>query len=425
MPGKLITELVPLEQLQQVQDQFAMAMGLAAILVDYRGKPVTSASGFTDFCSSMRADDKRRADCMSCDAHGGLQGAMRAGPHIYLCHAGLVDFSIPLLVGEDYLGAMMCGQVRLPTDETHSLPTVAVYGPTTLSDDLRRQRDAVPVMSISRVRAAADTLNALMKGLISSATSAGEASPTPLRAEVRPVPPRSSRIETSSRRLDVVALRRAFNDDDLPRAVAIVRQQLDRLFKPEDGPQQKRIGRDLLHESADGIWAIAQELDADAAAEVSRRINQERSRSRTHVTRYEAEEHLLGLLFCMHASLEHSQGRRARTLNDLINHIERNPVAFLTLQQAAEFMNLSQHHLSRTFKAQTGRTFIDYVTSKRIARAKYLLLYSDQPVLRIAADLRFRPANYFSRSFKAYIGLTPSEFRRGHTETPESVEDSA
>ena len=49
MPGQLITDLIPLERLQEVQDQFTTAMGMAAILVDYRGKPVTSASGFTDF----------------------------------------------------------------------------------------------------------------------------------------------------------------------------------------------------------------------------------------------------------------------------------------------------------------------------------------------------------------------------------------
>lgn len=423
MPGRMITDLISLERLQEVQDQFTTAMGMAAILVDYRGKPVTSASGFTDFCSTMREDEKGRAGCYSCDAHGGLQSAIRGTAHIYLCHTGLVDFSIPLMAGDDYLGAMLCGQVRLPHAETHSLPTVAVYGPANLTPELRLLRDKVPFMPMSRIRAACDTLGALMTNLVATAhlsqpgADAPSQSPVPIRASMEPIPSSAARSAgpAATRRLDVVALRRALNDDDLPRAVALVRQQLDGLFAPDDVPRQSRIGRHDLHQSADDLWQVAKDLDADAAAELSHRINQERGRSQTHATRFEAEEQLLGLLFCLHVNLENAQDRRGRTVTDLVNRIERNPTSFLTLQAAADFTSLSPHHLSRLFKAQTHATFVDYVTAKRIQRARFLLQYTDQPVLRIAAELRFRPANYFSRAFKAATGLTPSEYRRGIT----------
>ena len=433
MPGQLITDLIPLERLQEVQDQFTTAMGLAAILVDYRGKPVTSASGFTDFCSTMREDEQGRAGCYSCDAHGGLQAAIRGTSHVYLCHTGLVDFSIPLMAGDEYLGAMLCGQVRLPPEETHSLPTVAVYGPANLSPELRLLRDKVPFMPMSRIRAACETLGALMTTLVTSAHLARpdggqvQAPPVPIRASLEPIPSSSRPAAPSVRRLDVVALRRALNDDDLPRAAALVRQQLDGLFAPDDVPRQSRIARHDLHQSAADIWQVAKDLDVDAAAELSHRINQDRARSQTHATRFEAEEQLLGLLFCLHANLEQAQGRRGHTVNDLVNRIECHPTAFLTLQAAAEFTSLSPHHLSRLFKAQTHATFVDYVTAKRIQRARYLLHYTDQPVLRIAGELRFRPANYFSRAFKAATGLTPSEYRRGITSpAPEnSVEETA
>lgn len=433
MPGRMITDLIPLEHLQQVQDQFTMAMGLAAILVDYRGKPVTSASGFTDFCSTMRESAEGRAGCYSCDAHGGLQAAIRGGSHMYLCHTGLVDFSIPLMVGDEYLGAMLCGQVRLPAEETHSLPSVAVYGPASLSPELRMLREKVPSMPMSRIRAACDTLGSLMEGMLASAMAnlpEGEplAEPTPIRATLAPIPsPAGTPATSSGRRLDVVALRRALNDEDLPRAVALVRQQLDGLFAPDDLPAQTRIARTALHQTADDLWQVARELDADAATELGHRINQDRARSATHAARFEAEEQLLGLLFCLQAKLELAKGRRSHTVTDLINRIERNPTAFLTLQSAAEFTNLSPHHLSRLFKAATHATFIDYVMAKRIQRAKYLLQCTNQPMLRIAAELRFRPANYFSRAFKAATGLTPSEFRRGITTPPAdtTIEDSA
>ena len=288
-------------------------------------------------------------------------------------------------------------------------------------------------MPMSRIRAACETLGSLMTTLVTSAHLArpeadvAHAAPVPIRASLEPIPLTSRATAHSVRRLDVVALKRALNDDDLPRAAALVRQQLDGLFAPDDVPRQSRIARHDLHQTATDLWQVAKDLDADAAAELSHRINQERGRSQTHATRFEAEEQLLGLLFCLHANLEQAQGRRGHTVNDLVNRIERHPTAFLTLQAAAEFTSLSPHHLSRLFKAQTHATFVDYVTAKRLTRARYLLAYTDQPVLRIAAELRFRPANYFSRAFKSATGLTPSEYRRSVAAPPteSSIEATA
>lgn len=422
MPGRHITDLISLERLQTVQDRFTIATGLAAILVDYRGKPVTSASGFTDFCSTMRQSAEGREGCYNCDAHGGLQAAIRRAPHIYMCHTGLVDFSIPLMIEDEYLGAMMCGQVQLPHEETHSLPTLAVHGPPSLSPQLKELRLRVPVMPMGRIRAAVDTLNELMTNLVNSAhlsESAPESQepPTPIRAEVTAsAPPRPQPVHTTpppARRLDAVALRRAFSDNDMPRAVALVRQQLDGLFSPS-GNATPRIGRELLLTSAQDILAIAEELSRAAASEISHRINQSRARARPQVTRYEADEYLVGLLFCLHSALERNSGQRS--MQDLVNRIEHNPTSLLTLNEASEFVHLSTHHVSRLFKAHTGSSFNDFVNNRRMARAQFLLEYTDQPVVRIAADLCFRPANYFSRTFKAATGLTPSEYRRGRRE---------
>lgn len=108
-----IVNLVDLDQLQRLQDQFSEATDLAIIAVDLKGTPVTVAHGFTPFCALMRMDPARRRLCYSCDAHGGLQAAIEGRPHIYRCHAGLVDFSVPITVGNQYVGAILCGQVQL------------------------------------------------------------------------------------------------------------------------------------------------------------------------------------------------------------------------------------------------------------------------------------------------------------------------
>lgn len=97
---------------QKIQDALAIATGLAFIAIDYKGVPLTSHSACTEFCRIMRSS-KFNKDCERCDSRGGLEAARSQEPYIYLCHAGLVDFAIPILYENHYLGAVMGGQALL------------------------------------------------------------------------------------------------------------------------------------------------------------------------------------------------------------------------------------------------------------------------------------------------------------------------
>ncbi len=111
--GYQLIDLLDRKRLQQLQDSFAKAFGMGFITVDYRGHPVIEYSGFTDFCHKIREWDERRDLCYQCDAHGGLHAAITGQPYIYRCHAGLVDFAVPLILQGKYMGAVMGGQVEL------------------------------------------------------------------------------------------------------------------------------------------------------------------------------------------------------------------------------------------------------------------------------------------------------------------------
>ena len=51
---KKISDLVNIELIQSIQDKCSKAMGLAFVTVDYRGRPITRMSGFTDHCALGR-----------------------------------------------------------------------------------------------------------------------------------------------------------------------------------------------------------------------------------------------------------------------------------------------------------------------------------------------------------------------------------
>ena len=57
--------------------------------------------------------------------------------------------------------------------------------------------------------------------------------------------------------------------------------------------------------------------------------------------------------------------------------------------------------------------FIEYVTGIRIDKAKELLMHSDYTMKEIGIMVGYTDPNYFSRSFKKNVGVTPTEFKEG------------
>ena len=125
---KKISQQVNLELLQSIQDRCSKAMGLAFVTVDYKGRPITKYSGFTDHCALGRELQGFSEMCEQCDAHGGLHAAITGQPYIYRCHADLVDFAVPLILNDNYLGSVMGGQVRLADAEERELEYIVPRG---------------------------------------------------------------------------------------------------------------------------------------------------------------------------------------------------------------------------------------------------------------------------------------------------------
>jgi len=64
---------------------------------------------------------------------------------------------------------------------------------------------------------------------------------------------------------------------------------------------------------------------------------------------------------------------------------------------------------------------VDYLTGVRLARAEELLQRQDIPVKEIAQAVGFSDANYFSRIFRKYKGVTPTEFKTGQNGMPREL----
>lgn len=152
-----IRDFVDLETLQRIQDRFSDATGLAAITVDAEGKYLTEPSNFTDFCMKYtRGSVEGERRCIKCDTE--CTG-------IYYCHAGLMDFSIDLMVGEEKVGAVIGGQV-LPSEPDEQRFRSIARELNINEEAYISALNKVPVRSERTINAAAEMLGDVMNMLV-------------------------------------------------------------------------------------------------------------------------------------------------------------------------------------------------------------------------------------------------------------------
>lgn len=95
---------------------------------------------------------------------------------------------------------------------------------------------------------------------------------------------------------------------------------------------------------------------------------------------------------------------------DFINENYTDPD--ISLNMVAEEVALSPSHFSTIFSQSLGKTFIEYLTDRRINLAKQLLKESNQRLGEIAMEIGYNDPNYFSFLFKKKQGISPKEYRQ-------------
>lgn len=86
----------------------------------------------------------------------------------------------------------------------------------------------------------------------------------------------------------------------------------------------------------------------------------------------------------------------------------------ISLAALAADMHYSLPHISRSFKAEVGVTFTQYVTALRVSQACRLLADTALPVAAVAEAVGYHDMKCFAAQIKARTGFSPVAFRRRH-----------
>ncbi len=84
----------------------------------------------------------------------------------------------------------------------------------------------------------------------------------------------------------------------------------------------------------------------------------------------------------------------------------------MSLQSVASNVNVSSNHFSTIFRKETGETFIEYLTTVRMDKAKELLICTSMKTSEVGFEVGYKDPHYFSYIFKKIQGMSPKEYRK-------------
>ncbi|WP_188400135.1 PocR ligand-binding domain-containing protein [Sporomusa sp. GT1] len=163
-----LDEIINVQSLQEIQNKFSEATGIAAVTVDANGAPVTKPSKFTDFCCYVRSFPDGFERCKACDDRGGRNAMEKQRPVVYHCHSGLTDFAAPIIVQNEYVGALLAGQVVLPNPDFDAKQEMfSRLLPLGMDKEILSELfDKIAIIPEHRLQAAADLLHLMANYIV-------------------------------------------------------------------------------------------------------------------------------------------------------------------------------------------------------------------------------------------------------------------
>lgn len=98
------------------------------------------------------------------------------------------------------------------------------------------------------------------------------------------------------------------------------------------------------------------------------------------------------------------------TIEQIRKYIDTHFTQNISLSGLADRFFLNPYYLSQLFKKKTGETYIQYLTKKRMEKARELLK-KDMKICDVCHSVGYENVKHFSRTFERIVGVKPSEYK--------------
>ena len=99
-------------------------------------------------------------------------------------------------------------------------------------------------------------------------------------------------------------------------------------------------------------------------------------------------------------------------INLIFNHVKNNFQEDIPLIEIADMVSMTVPSFCRYFKKITNKTFVQFVNERRLVHASKLLTEEHMSITEVCFECGFNNFSHFNKSFKAFAGQNPSEYRK-------------
>ena len=122
----------------------------------------------------------------------------------------------------------------------------------------------------------------------------------------------------------------------------------------------------------------------------------------------------LGLGYFLHQTVSTESNRQNEITAEFIRLVEQNYVLHRDLKFYAEQLSLTPKHISLVVKRSSGKSATEWIEKYVTLDAISQLTSTDKSIKEIAYDLGFPSQSFFGKYFCRVVGISPSEYRKGH-----------
>jgi len=408
---------------------FSKATCLKAIFVDNKGNTLISTDhAIKDcrFCELIRGDSLGTKKCQRSYARACTEAAKYGEPYIFRCHAGLIMWAAPILIGK-HVGAIICGQVLMWEPEDYFLEEIEemVKGLNVDVAAVKWSAAQLEVLSSDRVQAAADLLFVVANQIMQSGRTVLE--------QRRQITAQQARLaeEIHARKSAEVAIHTIKS-----RSLSIICLEKEHELKTMVRNGKKRAAKQLLENLLVDIIEInSEDIDTaktrvmelvfiisraavDGGADLSATLQLNALFYQDLLEMTTSDELCLWSINMLETFMNHLEDnknqRNLQAIQKAAEYIRQNYRNKLTIDDIAQEVYLSSCYVSRIFKQSLGCTLMEYLTQIRVEEAKTMLKNPKYNVMQAAEESGFEDPGYFTRVFKKLEGITPSRYKQ-HT----------
>ncbi len=419
--SQAVSGALVIPELEALIADCSCASDLSVFALDYKGSLFSEEKGPLFLWEEGKADRELVVLYREWGAKACIYTAMAGGPRVFVCPAGFFFGVSPIILDDVCYGAILIGPA---VPESEAMPPEVVLmdehskrdgnGERTAQfrerfSDLKELYQKGTKISPLRLQGLLKLLDRALTGLLQKELVGRLVSDYERRSLDEETKRKGEGIAESRDGTVYEKLRHAFQRHVYRECVNIAHNWIYEIYdgEPDEVERYRKLADFFLV-----LSKVSAEFHAPLSEIILRDVESNTfiktlTKGRFFVYRM-AEGYITRIFREIDRSYRYQSG-----IEKAINYIDSHIREDISLEAAAQTADLNTYYFSKVFKKNMAVNFVNYLSARRMDIAGEMLLYTDLSVSDIAEEVSYgAETGYFSKIFKKYFGVTPSEFRQ-------------